>query len=135
MPQLRDLSADIAEGEVATIMQDFETKKRSYNFTLQAKGLKLQGTEPWILVRLTAHELHDAFMKAFGKGLRVLQEQVHSLINERKDFVVIFSGGSFRNGSLWDNVKKSMEEMKEGAQRKDVELKYGRLTDFDRDFW
>lgn len=135
MPQLRELSADITEGQVASIMQDFETKKRKYNFIRSRKGLRLQGSEPWVCAKLKAEDLYDAFMQAFGKGLRILEKQVSSLIKLKKDLVVIFSGGSFCGSSIWIKVNAIMEKAKKDGQREGVDIRYGRLVNFDPDFW
>lgn len=135
MPQLEEMNADLKEGELAAIMRDFEAKKWDLSFSADDPPLRLHGTQPWSFVSLTPSQLQKAFSKVFRNGLRQLKQELLHMVDLEKDFVVMFSGGCFCNPGVWDETDNIVKEVKTIAESLGVQIRYGRLADFDTNWY
>lgn len=132
-PQLERLSVDLQEDELAAVMKDFEEQKWGYDFDIEAQGLTLRGTKPWIVVCLSAVELHQAFKRVFRAGLKALKTLLSRVLQYGTDFAVIFCGGSFCSPGLWREVETLMADLRvvTATRQPGLNFQYARLADFD----
>lgn len=106
-------SGEVAAGELADFVRDFETKKRNLDFDAYIRDgrmIMLHGGTKRVSVR-EADRLRAVFEDAFDEGLKALRQSVEKFVEYGADFMALLVGGSYSNPGLRRKVEAYMKEV------------------------
>ncbi|KAI0506700.1 hypothetical protein F5B22DRAFT_622952 [Xylaria bambusicola] len=122
-------AGQVKEGELAALLQDFEEKKRRLNYLQCTESLNLRGNDPYMTIPIPPEQIQKAFAVTFEDGLKLLKRELSRMVRLKRDFSVLFAGGSYCNPGLYRTVKGIMEETKQDAVPENVQINYAFLRD------
>lgn len=120
----------LPEGVIAHYEQQFEEKKWCLNYR-SAEPLILVGPHPAEYIQIEAEYVLEIFRNALEHGITIVKDAVTQVMQLERDFAVVFTGGSYRNISLRNEMENIMREIKTQAQSKGLRMRFAFLPDFD----
>lgn len=120
----------IPAGEKATLMIEFDEKKKWFNYMDSSSSITLRGsTDNYPNILLDCLTLRTAFQSAFDDGLKLLKAELDRLVSCGRDCAVLFCGGSYCNVGLHQEVDDMMNVYKATAAYNGVNMSYTFLRD------
>ncbi|CAJ2503096.1 Uu.00g104900.m01.CDS01 [Anthostomella pinea] len=119
----------LAEGEMAHLLQDFEGQKKHFNYVENTNMMNLRGYSQESFVPLSPEQVRHAFESAFRDGLDLLKRHLHRLVGFQGDFAVLFCGGSYCNPGLYHQVKSIMADFEITAAARSCGVKHAFMRD------
>lgn len=110
-------------------MADFDTKKKRFDYTDDQATLTLRGGDPVITITLTPGQAREPFERAFVNGVQLLKEQLRRMLALRRDFAVLFCGGSYCNPGLHNVVSNIMRDTREAGGKAGINIQHMFLRD------
>ncbi|KAI0429642.1 hypothetical protein F5Y09DRAFT_342421 [Xylaria sp. FL1042] len=119
----------ISKGDLADLMVNFDTKKKRFDYTDDQATLTLRGGNPVITITLTPAQAREPFERAFVNGVQLLKEQLRRMLALRRDFAVLFCGGSYCNPGLHNIVSNIIRDTREAGGKAGINIQHMFLRD------
>ncbi|XWX00435.1 hypothetical protein V2A60_008455 [Cordyceps javanica] len=134
----RELKGRWTAEDVVSFITQFENVKNRLDPDRMSAGqpLRLNAGDCRSQVVLTQEHLQRVYEAAYGKTLKTLREMISRLAEQRRDFFVIFCGGSYQSPWLSRVVREYMDDMETKASQEEPpsRIRHAFLTDYDN-YW